>query len=117
MSCLAGKPLFAYHWDSAFFWLEVPRELFDKFGPAAEDLNAQSKMSEDRHTMYLEWQTDGHAFLENYLEKDLRARKFYGGPSGVICDPRSGAFANIFECITKCDGPVSFIRCLPPLTN
>ena len=67
--------------------------------------------------MYLEWQTDGHVFLENYLKKDLRARKFYGGPSGVICDPRSGAFANIFECITKCDGPVSFIRCLPPLTN
>ena len=80
-------------------------------------LNAQSKRSEDRHTMYLEWQTDGHAFLENYLKKDLRARKFYGGPSGVICDPRSGAFANVFECITKCDGPVSFIRCLPPLTN
>ena len=43
MSCLAGKPLFAYHWDSAFFWLEVPRELFEKFGPATDDLNAKAR--------------------------------------------------------------------------
>lgn len=115
MNCLADKPFFAYHWDSAFFWLEVPRDLFEKYQANSNLLNEESKISEDRHSMYLEWQTDGQVFLASYLKNDARAKLFYRGPSGVICDPRSGAFANVFNCITKCDGPVSFIRCLPPI--
>lgn len=112
---MADKPFFSYHWDSAFFWLEVPKELFEKHMSDAKHLNAETKISEDRRTMYLEWQSDGHVFLERFLNQDDRAKQVYSESAGAFRDPRSGAFADFFYCFSKCDGPVSFIRRLPPL--